>query len=299
MSLRIGTPALLAVLATGGAFAQERPRIAIVSLDDAEPHRRVASGFRGALTRAGPDAEILEARTIAELEQTGELDLVFTVGSKATDAAVADPRRLKVVAALIVGDAEIRGHRADATAVMMEFAFRTQLARLKAILPNAKRVGIVYREAENAGRVAVAELEAPRHGLEVVAVPVESARQLPDALAKLSRSGVDVILGIPDPAVLRPETAQQLLLFSFRNRIPFVGPSAAWVKAGALYSLDWDYEDVGAQSADLARRILEGAAVDQLPPEHPRKAVLTVNGKTVRHMRLDLDAIVAAGGRVL
>jgi putative ABC transport system substrate-binding protein len=133
--------------------------------------------------------------------------------------------------------------------------------------------------------------------MQLVAIPIDAARQIPDALDKLSSAGVEVIFGIPDSVVLTPQTAQQLLLFSFRNRIPLVGPSAAWVKAGALYALDWDYQDIGAQSAELALRVLAGTAPESVAPQSPRRMLYSLNAKTMRHMRIELPAHVIEGAR--
>ncbi len=67
---------------------------------------------------------------------------------------------------------------------------------------------------------------------------------LPQALANLPNA-VDVILAIPDTTVYTQQASKALLLFSFRNRIPLIGLTEAWVKAGALYALEWDYEELG------------------------------------------------------
>ncbi|MCD6581287.1 MAG: hypothetical protein J7K90_05755 [Desulfuromusa sp.] len=56
--------------------------------------------------------------------------------------------------------------------------------------------------------------------------------------------------------VLNPKTAKNILLFSFRNKIPFIGLSNAWVKAGALYALERDYDDIGQQSAEQCVQVL-------------------------------------------
>ena len=74
-----------------------------------------------------------------------------------------------------------------------------------------------------------------------------------------------------------------------RNRIPFVGLSQTWVKAGALYALDRDYEDIGAQCGELAVKILQGTSPSALPPVTPRKVVYSINLRTARHMKLDIS----------
>jgi putative ABC transport system substrate-binding protein len=97
-----------------------------------------------------------------------------------------------------------------------------------------------------------------------------------------------VLFGIPDKLVLSRNTAKPILLASYRNRIPLVGLSFKWVKAGALYALERDYEDIGTQCGEMAQKILQGAAVTTLPPEPPRKVIYALNRKTIENMNINM-----------
>ncbi len=89
--------------------------------------------------------------------------------------------------------------------------------------------------------------------------------------------------------------AQAILLYSFRNRMPFSGLSASWVKAGALYALERDYEDMGAQCAEMAEKVARGRRPASLPPAKPRKVVYTLNLKTAEHLKLSLPPELVEG----
>jgi len=117
---------------------------------------------------------------------------------------------------------------------------------------------------------------------------------LPAALDALANNA-DVFWGITDQLVVTPQTAKSLLLFSFRNRIPFIGLSEARVKAGALYALDRDYPDIGRQCAELAEKILSGARANDLPPETPRQEAYVINRHTAEQMKLELPAKLLQG----
>ena len=56
---------------------------------------------------------------------------------------------------------------------------------------------------------------------------------------------------------MTPQTAEPILLSTLKNKIPLVGLSSSWVKAGALYALDRDYVDIGLQSGELAGQTTE------------------------------------------
>ncbi|MDH5701007.1 MAG: hypothetical protein OEZ41_13725, partial [Nitrospirota bacterium] len=135
-------------------------------------------------------------------------------------------------------------------------------------------------------------------GLTLYARQVESPRDLPDALDSLSRRA-DVVWGLTDSVALTPETAKGILLFSFRNRIPFVGLSTSWVKAGAVYALDRDYVDIGQQCGELAGKVLRDGKMQGLQPLPPRKVLYALNLKTVNHMKLDLSDEIIKGAQTV
>ncbi len=100
---------------------------------------------------------------------------------------------------------------------------------------------------------------------------------------------LDALWAVDGSVSYNAAAVRELLLYSFRNRVPLIGLSAQWVKAGALYALDWDYPDLGRQAAELADTILrEGAAPKSLPPVFPRLIRPVLNAKTLEHMKLQI-----------
>jgi putative ABC transport system substrate-binding protein len=124
-------------------------------------------------------------------------------------------------------------------------------------------------------------------GLHLEAVEVRTPQDILFALTTLANT-IDVLWGLADTLTLSPQMAKHILLFTFRNDIPFVGPSEAWTRAGALYSLDWDYKDLGAQCGDMAIQILRGKTAKAIPPASPRTIRYSVNMNTARQMRLNV-----------
>jgi putative ABC transport system substrate-binding protein len=116
--------------------------------------------------------------------------------------------------------------------------------------------------------------------------PVASPAALPSALDAIA-GRADVLLALPDATVYTRESARGILLFSFRNRIPVIGPNDAWVRKGALYALDWDYAEVGAACAVLAERELRPVRGAQ--PAPLLRARVAVNVRTASHFGLAWD----------
>jgi len=125
---------------------------------------------------------------------------------------------------------------------------------------------------------------------------VETPQALPEALENLARRA-EILWGITDQTVLSPQTAEPILLFSFRNRIPFTGLSTSWAKAGALYALDRDYNDIGLQCGEIAGKILQGTPINSIPPYPPRKVFYALNLKTADYMKLSIPETLVNGAQ--
>jgi putative ABC transport system substrate-binding protein len=171
-------------------------------------------------------------------------------------------------------------------AVPAEVSPELQATWLRRLHTQARRVGLLYDPDLSARQVAHLTAALQRVGLQAIPEPVRSPTALPAALTRLGKRA-DLILGLHDRTVFTPQTAKAILLFSFRARIPVIGLSDAWVKAGALYALEPDYEDLGRQCGLAALRLV---GLPRELPQQPARLVLSINLRTARHMRIDWPA---------
>jgi putative tryptophan/tyrosine transport system substrate-binding protein len=263
--------------------------------------RELLDGFRRRLDQLGKRATFVTVDTDAEATAAAAVrhaaatpaNLVVALGSRATALAAADFRSTPTIGALLARESSVpRG--SSAAAVVLEFPIDVELEWMKRMLPSARRIGVLYSTDDNAKLVARARDVARGMGLEIVARRIASPAELPAALASLA-SSADAIWGIPDDVVLTAETARAVLLASIRGHVPFVGLSAQWVRAGAVYALDRDYADLGAQTADLAARILDGAATRSVDAVRPRRVLYSVNTRSAELMRLPVPSSLLRG----
>jgi putative tryptophan/tyrosine transport system substrate-binding protein len=298
--LVLGACGLVVSTPVGAAVVKAETRLAVLVSQDAPPYQEALEGFRDYLEEQGLHVPIDvvslhgDAAGAAAALQRARQDratLLLTLGSLGTQAAVREVRDLPIIAGLVL-NADDLAKAPNATAVVLEFPVETELRYLQRLLPGQRNVGVLFNPSENQGRIDTATRVAATLGLTLFPRKVESPKDLPDALESLNKRA-DVLWGVADQIVLNPQTVRPILLFSLRNRIPFVGLSATWVKAGALYALDRDYRDIGRQCGELALKILQGTSPAALPPVPPRKVVYSVNLKTARLLKLDI------GGQVL
>jgi len=169
----------------------------------------------------------------------------------------------------------------------MEYPLDTQFKWLKRFLPDAKTIGVIYNPEENQERIDEANVYLNGMGFTLYSQKVNDPKEIPRALESLAKR-VDVIWGMPDKVVYTTQTAKHILLFSYRNRIPFVGLSSAWVKAGALYALDWDYTDVGKDCGEITLEVLQGGKKVLFPPVTTDNVKYSLNLKAAERMKVEI-----------
>ncbi|WP_411389466.1 ABC transporter substrate-binding protein [Pseudomonas sp. MPB23] len=123
-----------------------------------------------------------------------------------------------------------------------------QLQLIASILPQARRIGVLYG-ADSEFLLPELRQHAKPLGLEIVPQRWDNTNDS-RPLQSLFRSS-DVLLGLDDPQLYNPKTAKNLLLSSYAQQLPLVGPNAGFVRAGSLASTYSDQADWLAVLDDL------------------------------------------------
>lgn len=248
------------------------------------------SAIRTKLPELIPNTKVVPADEASANQQPA---LVLTLGNKAVKIAQQQFPNEPILACLI-SDGKTLNAYPNASGIVMRHSIEQQLYWFERMLPNAKNIGILYSPKHNEQQVALIEKAAKQRGLQLVKVPVNSAQDLPSALKAIKRNA-DSILALVDPIVYSSKTARGVLLFSFRNKIPLIGLSKFWVKAGALYALDWDYQQLGEECAVEAAKLLVGQKNDKFQNSTANTSLYVINQRTVKAMKLTIDQSLIDG----
>ena len=265
--------------------------VAVIKSRDIAPYNTSLEGFTKVLKEKGFDAEFLkydmkgnkdEGHRIAGEVKAGKPDIVLTIGSLSTEIAQQDIKDLPLVFCMIlnpvasglVSSMESPGN--NLTGASMDIPIRQQFENLKLIFPNMKRIGVVYNPRETGVVVEQASTVAKGMGFELVCREVNSEKEIPQAIEDLGKS-IDVLWSVADSTVFTPQSTQYIILYSLRNKLPFMGLSASYVKAGALLALSSDERDIGRQAGETAAEILSGKKPEELPVTVPQKILLSLN----------------------
>jgi ABC-type uncharacterized transport system substrate-binding protein len=225
---------------------------------------------------SGPDNDVLTRI------QAGRPRLIVAIGSRAS-AAVAS---LDVpVLSVMVMEAETGALPAGSSPkrmvsrIPLDVPPRTALARLKRLFPDRRRIAVIWGPAGSGRARAEIVSAAEVNGLTVKFVECGSPKEMLEAVPALS-GAVDLVWCLPDRALYEPAPVQALILSSIRARLPLIGFSTGFVKAGALAGFQADYWQIGVQAAESALRFIEGAPLRVR--EDPRVVRTIVNERAVR-----------------
>ncbi|MGR8934183.1 MAG: ABC transporter substrate-binding protein [Gammaproteobacteria bacterium] len=272
--------------------AQPIPVLALVSYEIA-PQQQFLKGFQSFFAQNNVNLE-LKVENIDTLSGAKHPPaLIVALGSAATQYAIDTYRQTPICASLLVEDSLVRNH-SNVTGVSLSFPIATHLQWLNRFIPHGRAIGVLYNPNKNTADLEILKAEAAKLDIPLITTAVNPANGLDNVLKRLPNQ-VAALWSFDDAAIFTPQNAETLLLFSFRNRIPLIGLSTQWVKAGALYALDRDYFDLGRQCAEQAWRILQGTPVQRIPLETPRKILYSVNQQTAEHMKLELPDTLLRG----
>jgi len=284
-----------------------RKIVLILQSEDEAAFDETVSGLSQHFQKVHSDKAVrIEVRNLARLvspesELKAELEalkpaLLITLGSQATLWAQSSVRDVPLLFGMVLDPLAQGIEPAHAsspmTGVSMQIPFSEQFERLRQVLPGARRVGTVF-DARNQALIDEARREAGRQGLTLVGAPVANPAEVPEAFRTLVGK-VDALWSFPDTTVYSREAAQFILLFSFRNRLPLMGFSRGYVRAGALFALYADYRDLGRQLAGVAHEIIGGRSPRDIPMAAPRRHALAINLRVAEALGTSVPAGVRA-----
>jgi putative ABC transport system substrate-binding protein len=175
------------------------------------------------------------------------------------------------------------------SALYLDQPLSRQLDLIRIALPAVQHVGVLWGP-ESKRQETELKVLARAKGFELSDATVTASDLLFPSLKKVL-VGADVLLALADPQVFNSNSVQNILLSSFRAKVPLVAFSPAYVRAGALFSLAATPAQMGQQAGSIALGVLQGKALMALPV-YSRDFSVTVNEHVARSFGLKLDAAV-------
>lgn len=140
----------------------------------------------------------------------------------------------------------------------------------KKILPQAKKIGILYStgEANDVALINMMQKAALQFNMEVVAVPIEQATDMPMRIQQFKDNVDFIYVGVSGQ--IQP-SLPAIVSHANRMKIPVFNADANAVKnQQVLGSFGVSYYQVGTHSGELIFRLLQGEKIQTLAPFYPK-----------------------------
>jgi putative tryptophan/tyrosine transport system substrate-binding protein len=237
--------------------------------------------------------ESATAQTIAQNFVSKKKDLILAIATPTAQAsfnatksipilitAVTDPVQAGLVKALDKPETNVTGTSDNVP-------IETQFELLKKLVPNGKKVGILYNTSEaNSGiQVEAAKKAAPSFGLEIVPTGVTNVNEIPQALDTLLGK-IDVLYVPTDNMVVSaiPIISSQC----FKKNIPIIGSERGQVEGGALATTGIDYYKLGFQTGLAAVEVLNGKSPKDIPVTTLKDMQLVINTDAAKKLNITI-----------
>lgn len=199
-------------------------------------------------------------------------------------SAVTDP-----VSAGLVDSLEKPGKNATGTTDAAPLNEQIQL--LKAAVPDAKTVGIIYNsgEANSLSEATHAKELLENEGYKVEEATVTGTNDINQVMGSLVTK-VDVIFTVTDNTIASAMTLVGDL--AIEAKLPIIGGSEDMIKKNGLATYGLNYYNLGKQTAQmLVKHIEEKTPVAEMPVEAAKENNLIVNEEVAKKLDIDVNKL--------
>ncbi len=310
-----GVATLLGVMAIPQVQAQS---VAVTSIVEHPALDSVKDGIQSALTTAGyTEAKGLKwqfqtaqgntaiAAQIARKFVGDNPDVIVAIATPSAQAVVAATKTIPVVYSAVTDPVAAQlvpgwgPSGTNVTGVSDALALDTQIELILKIVPDAKRIGIVYNPGEANSVVVVKQLREalPKVGLSLVEATAARTVDV-GAAARSLVDKVDVIYTSTDNNVV--SAFESLVKVANSAKIPLIASDTDSVKRGAIAALGVNYRDLGVQTGNIVVRILKGEKPGDIASETSAKQQLFVNPSAAEKQGVTLsDALLKSAAEIV
>ena len=280
---------LAALLAGSAACAWQSARgeepVVLVLSNAGGAYEQVATAMRAEL-RSYPEVIELPLQDVDKLAGKRPR-AVAAVGTKACERVAQAKLSAPLLCTLIPhaafeAIAKGAGKPAHLSAVVLDQPLARQMALIRVLLPDARRIGVLFGPESAALQSAMA-VAAGKQGMHLAGAQVDDSEVLYPALRAVLAA--DVLLAVPDGTVYNSATAQNLLRTAFEAHVPLIAFSPGYVRAGALAAVYSTPQQVGRQAGRSVGALLDGARAG--PVQWPSEFEVSVNDPVARALGLD------------
>lgn len=279
------------------------PKQVVVLLSDGtapyqEAARAIREGLEGEFSSGKLTIRIVVAGEAGSDEAMAQPDtLLVPLGAKAAQitARLDQPMLAGLLARqsyekLFAAGAAV-SHRRQVSAIYLDQPLSRHLQLVRAVHPRAHSVGVLLGPSQLATHAELSSA-ANAAGLRLTSAILNNGADLFAVLQNLLPN-VEVLLLLPDPLVVNRNSIQNLMLTTYRQRVPVVGYSPSLTEAGALVAVFSTPQQIGQQIAETIQRMLPGKNWELPPATYPKYFTIKTNNSVARSLEIAVPAEAA------
>jgi putative ABC transport system substrate-binding protein len=266
--------------------------VIVVYVSGVDAYQEAVRGLREGFAKFVPSPTFIDLKApnaegeLAEALGNGPQHVVISVGTESLETASRKGAAV-IVPTMILRSDRPRGSPGGANlqrppGVYLDLPFASLLSELKTLLPGKIQCGLIRNssrdEFEPSGSTRVKQL-----GFTLTAAECSRPEDLVKSFLSLKGKS-DFVVVFPDSSLYNNTTVRPLIQASLESRLPIVGFSSSFVRAGAAVGIYPDFRDVGSQAADVVQRLIAGRT--GMADESPRKLQVAVNQRVLRLLGL-------------
>lgn len=238
-------------------------------------------------------------QTIAQNLVSQKVDMILAISTPSAQAAynvtkdipilitaVTDPVRAGLVKSLDKPGTNVTG-TSDSISIEKQFEL------VKKLIPDCKKVGILYNTSEKNSeiQVEIAKKAASGFGFEIATAGITNVNEIPQSLASLL-SKVDVLYVPTDNMVVSalPLITSQ----AFKKNIPVIGSERAHVEGGALAANGIDYYKLGFKTGLMAVDIINGKVPKDMPIATLEETQTVINTDAANKLNISIPEEISS-----
>ncbi len=212
--------------------------------------------------------------------------LTISLGTHAAEWLDSQPYDGNQINAMLPYPGEVETERSQQNVharIFIDQPYKRYFNLIRATIPRAARVGLLIHESD-VDKISIIANSAKEHGLTIRTGIVRNERDVGEALSHILND-IDVLLALPDSRIHNSHTISHILTTAYRNNIPLVGFSSAYVKAGAASAVYTSPEDIARQVADTVLEFLQTGRI-KLPVQQATYFSVSINFEVARSLGL-------------
>ncbi len=252
------------------------------------------------------NGDISEVQRIAQEYVAEKVNLLVPLSTQCLQAALITGRNVPIVFGSVATPFRVGAgrspddHLGHVTGVASTGPVRETVRLIREVLPKARRLGTLWTPAETNSEyyLDLAREAAAEAGLEVVAVPVEDAHEIPQAAQVVVNQKIDAFFPMSDNTI--NSSFEVLGRVAEENRVPLFGGFLRSVEFGASAAVGFDFYDMGYRTGRLVVRVMNGESPARIPIEFMSDAKVHLNLDAAAKQGVEFPpAVLRRAARVL